>query len=102
MLESSFPTLIAKNNHQGTFDGHSVNGIRYELPDGNCGWHITAWPGRDPVNVYWVTGNKFFAAKSHLLTEPESEIRLEIFDEISFVPHNERAAVLTAITTWEA
>jgi len=42
MLESSFPTLIAKNNHQGTFDGHSVNGIRYELPDGNCGWHITA------------------------------------------------------------
>ncbi|HZB89035.1 MAG TPA: hypothetical protein VE291_10285 [Terracidiphilus sp.] len=102
MPESSLRTLIAKNNHQGTFAGHSVNGIQYELPDGQCGWHITTWPGRDPVNVYWVANGRFFAVKIHLITEPDSAIKLEVFDEIFYIVPDERAAILAAIAAWEA
>lgn len=102
MPETQLLTLTAKTNRQGTFGAHSVNGVQYQMPDAKLGWHITTWPGRDPVNVYWVADDRFYAVRIHLLTEPENKIQLEMFDEIFYVAPDERAAVLHAIATWEA
>lgn len=102
MAESSLHALVARENYQTVFNGYHINGVHYEVADGSRGWHITASPGCDPVNVYWVTAQKFFAARIHLLTEPDPEMRLEIFDEISFVPAGEKHAVLQCIANWEA
>ena len=102
MPEMSLPTLTAITNHQGVFGGHTVNGVLYELADGSSGWHMTTWEDASPVNVYWVANSKFYAAKIHLETEPVSEIRLEVFDEISYVVPTERSAVFEAIAAWGA
>lgn len=94
--------ITAARNRQGVFGGFNVNGVEYTLESGGHGWHITVFPGRDPVNVYWVSGTRFYSAKIHLLTEPASEIRLETIDEISFVQPDEKTAVLAAIAAWQA
>lgn len=102
MQAEVFPRLTAAGNRQGVFGGFNVNGVQYSLESGRHGWHVTVFPGHDPVNVYWVSGTRFYSAKIHLLTEPETAIRLETFDEISFVQPEEKKAVLAAIADWEA
>ena len=102
MHVNAFPQLTAARNRHGVFGGFNVNGLEYKLENGHHGWHITVFPGSGPVNVYWVSGTRFYSAKIHLFTEPASEIRLEIFEEISFIQPDEKAAVLGAIAAWQA
>lgn len=102
MHANALPRLIAACNRQGVFGGFNVNGVQYHLEGGRHGWHITVFPGRDPINIYWVSGTRFYSAKIHLLTEPDSAIRLETFDEISYIQPEEKSAVLAAIAAWEA
>lgn len=101
MADTQLQVLTPTFNRQGIFDGFDINGCQYEIPNGALGWHITASPGHDPVNVYWVSGHKFYSAKIHLLPAPVCEVRLETFDEITFVAVAEKAAVLKAIAEWE-
>lgn len=101
MHAQALKLLTAARNRQGIFGGFNINGVEYQLESGGHGWHITAFPGRDPINIYWVSGTRFYSAKIHLLTEPASEIRLETFDEISFIQPDEKTAVLAAIAAWE-
>jgi hypothetical protein len=101
MAERKLQLLTATRNHQGVFDGINVNGMLYQLESGGHGWHMNVFPGKPPGNVYWVSGTRFYAAKIHLITEPANEIRLELFDEISFVPPEEKSAVLKAIAVWD-
>jgi hypothetical protein len=101
MADTQLQVLTPTFNRQGIFDGFDINGSQYENANGELGWHITAWPGHDPVNVYWVSGQKFYSAKIHLLPAPVCEVRLETFDEISFVEAAEKTAILKAIAVWE-
>jgi hypothetical protein len=102
MAVTQYPLLIPIGNRRGLFGGYNVNGMQYQVEGGELGWHITSSPGRDPVNVYWVVGDKFYSVKVHIITEPSTEIRLEMFEEITFVPADEKAAIMTAISDWEA
>ena len=101
MAENKLQVLDATENRQGVFEGFNVNGVHYDVEGAERAWHITVFPGKDPVNVYWVASNRFYAVKIHLITDPAGEIRLETFDEISFVPPEEKSAVLKAIAEWE-
>jgi hypothetical protein len=80
------------------FEGYNVSGFQYESLDGELAWHITAWPGRNPVNSYWVTGGKFHRARIDFLL---NQTRIEVLDEITNVDVKERTAVLKAIAEWE-
>jgi hypothetical protein len=102
MAESQLQVLTATRNRQCVLEGFHLNGVQYQVDNGDLGWHVTASPGRDPVNVYWVAGNKFYAVKIHILTDPCPEIQLELFDEITFVPFEEKGAILKAISDWES
>lgn len=101
MTAGNLPLLTASRNHQGVFNGINVNGMLYQLESGGHGWYIRVIPDNAPVNVYWVSGSRFYAAKIHLITDPAPEIRLEKFDEISFVPPEEKSAIFNAIAAWE-
>jgi hypothetical protein len=52
MADTQLQVLTPTFNRQGIFDGFDINGSQYENANGELGWHITAWPGHDPVNVY--------------------------------------------------
>ena len=60
MAESQLQVLTATQSRQCVLEGFHLNGVQYQVDNGDLGWHVTASPGRDPVNVYWVAGNKFF------------------------------------------
>ncbi|MDE3201803.1 MAG: hypothetical protein KGN79_12885 [Acidobacteriota bacterium] len=101
MLDSSYQIVSAIDNHQGVFDGFNINGVRYQVVKGARGWHLTVFPGKDPVNVYWFYNHRFYAAKVDIETEPISRISLEVCEEITFIPHEERTAIFKAIAEWE-
>jgi hypothetical protein len=96
-----FERLIRKQNRRGIFDGFNVDGFQYENASGETGWQITAWPGRDPINCYWVQDKKFFGVKIQIFPGFLNEIQLQKMDEILAITEAERNAVLKAIVEWE-
>lgn len=101
MQANSIQVVTATDNHQGVFDGFNVNGVHYQVDKGGRGWHLTVFPGKDPVNVYWFSNHRFYAAKIEFATEPICQIRLEVCDEITFIPYEEKTAIFKAIAEWE-
>jgi hypothetical protein len=97
-MGNQFQREIRRQHRRGIFEGYNVSGFQYESLNGELAWHITAWPGRDPVNSYWVTGGKFHGVRIDFLLD---ETQIEIFNEITNVNAKEREAVLKAITEWE-
>lgn len=97
-MGEKFQRAIRRQHRQGFFDGFNISGFQYEDLNSDLAWHITAWPGRDPVNSYWVTGGKFFGVRIDFIM---NESQIEIFNEIGKVDAKEKEAVLKAITEWE-
>ncbi len=92
---------IQRVGKRAIVDGYNVDGFQFESVNGERAWHITAWPGRDPISSYWVARGKFYSMRIHYFYNMTNESRIEVFGEIESIRDDERAAVLKAISDWE-
>ena len=90
--------LTRLQHQRGVFDGYNVSGFQYRDERDEVGWKMTAWPGGNPVNDYWVADGKFYAVRMDL---GKNESLIEVLNEVQEVDPKERIAVLHAITEWE-
>lgn len=80
------------------FDGYKVSGFQYKDERGEIGWHMTAYPGGNPVNSYWVTNGEFHAVRIDFSLNKSV---VEVLNEIQDIEPREKTAVLQAIAEWE-
>lgn len=91
---------MTRLQHQsGVFDGYEVSGFQYKDERGEVGWKMTAWPGGNPVNEYWVRNGRFYGVRIDL--GPNKSL-IEVLNEIHDIDLKERTAILNALAKWEA
>jgi len=92
-----------KDNRKGVFGDYTVMGFKFENPDGELGWHITAWrDGIDPIHDYWVAGKDFYSVAIHYFYKGSPINVIEIYRPAitEHIESAERKVVLEAISEW--
>ncbi len=90
---------LTRLQHQsGTFGAYKVSGHQFRDQRGEVGWHITAYPGGNPVNDYWVADGVFYGLRIDL---GANRSLIEVFDEIQDIDPGEREAILSALAEWD-
>jgi hypothetical protein len=85
--------------HQsGVFDGFNVSGYQHMDERGEVGWLMTAWPGGNPVNDYWVANGRFYNARIDL---GRDGFLIEVFNENHDIDPKEKTAILNALAKWD-
>jgi hypothetical protein len=92
-----------KDNRKGVFDDYTVMGFKFQNPDGEMGWHISASrTGINPIHDYWVAGKDFYSVTIHYFYKGTPINLIEIYRPHinEHVDADERKAVLKAIAEW--
>jgi len=93
-----------KDNRKGVFVEYTIMGFKCENPNGEVGWHITAWlsAGFESSHDYWVAGKNFYSVAIHYFYKgtPINLFQIYLPHITEHIAADERKAVLKAIAEW--